>query len=104
MSRGAAPVRWGFVFLSCPLPLSEEQRLELVRLAARAYFEDKGELSVMEDAFRATVRPTSDTVLLGTFYGQRFRAEVHLPERSGNVEFLVAEAELRAARQAVAEA
>lgn len=103
MSGGAA-LRWGFVFLSCPLSLSEEQKVSLARLAARAWFEDATELSAFEDDFRATVYPTSDTVMLGTFYGQRFTAEVHLPDRSGKVEFLVAEAALAAARQEVAEA
>ena len=102
MSGGA--LRWGFVFLSCPLPLSEEQKLALAKLAAKAWFEDATELSVAEGEFRATVRPTSDTVMLGTFYGQRFTAEVFLPERSGKVEFLVAEAALAAARAEVAEA
>lgn len=100
----AGSIRWGFVFLSCPLPLEEEQKLALVRLAARAWFEDATELHLNEGELRATVRPTSDTVLLGTFVGQRFRAEVHLPERTGKVEFLVAEAALRAGGQAVAEA
>ncbi len=100
----AGPVRWGFVFLACPLPLSEEQRVALVRLAARAWFENKTELDLVEEEFRATVRPSSDAVLLGSFYGQRFSAEVHLPERSGKVEFLVAEAALRAGGQTIGEA
>ena len=104
MSQGTLPVRWGFVFLACPLALSEEQRERLVRLAVKAYFEDATELVFHEPEFRGVVRPCSDAVLLGTFYGQRFRAEVHLPEASGNVEFLVAEAELRAGRQDVGEA
>lgn len=101
---GSSGVRWGFVFVNCPLPLSEEQRLALVRYAARAYFDDQRELNFNEPEFRGTVRPSSDTVLLGTFYGQRFTAEVHLPDRSGRVEFLVAEAQLRAGRTEIAEA
>lgn len=96
--------RWGFVFLACPLPLTEEQRLLLVRLAVQAYFGDLPEVAFHEEEFQGSVRPASDTVLLGTFYGQRFTAEVHLPDRSGKVEFLVAEAELRSARQTIAEA
>jgi len=103
MSASAA-LRWGFVFLSCPLPLDEDQKFALARLAAKAWFEDATELALTEGEFRATVRPTSDTVMLGTFYGQRFTAEVHLPERSGKVEFLVAEKALAAARQDIAEA
>lgn len=97
-------VRWGFVFVSCPLPLSEEQRERLVRYAVRAYFDDQRELSFNEEEFRGTVRPSSDTVLLGTFYGQRFTAEIHLPDRSGKVDFLVAEAQLQAGRREIAEA
>lgn len=104
VSGGYGPVRWGFVFLACPLPLEEAQRLTLVRLAARAWFENATELDVVEDEFRATVRPTSDSMLLGSFFGQRFTAEVHLPERSGKVEFLVAEAALRQGGQTVGEA
>lgn len=100
----SSAIRWGFVFVSCPLALSEEQRMSLVRYAVRAYFDDQRELNFNEEEFRGTVRPSSDTVLLGTFYGQRFTAEVHLPERSGKVEFLVAEAQLKAARAEIAEA
>ena len=100
----AAALRWGFVFLSCPLALDEDQKLSLAKLAAKAWFEDATELTLTEGEFRATVRPTSDTVMLGTFYGQRFSAEVFLPERSGKVEFLVAETALAAARREIAEA
>lgn len=98
------PVRWGFVFLACPLPLSEVQQDALVRLAVRAWFEDAVELTFADEEFRGAVRPSSDTVLLGSFVGQRFTAEVHLPERSGKVEFLVAESQLRAGRGEIAEA
>ncbi len=99
-----SPVRWGFIFLACPLPLDEEQRLTLVRLAARAWFEGKDELSHAEEGFHATVRPTSDAMLVGSFYGQRFTAAVDAGEKKGKVEFLVAEAALRAGGQEIAEA
>ena len=101
---GPLGVRWGFVFVSCPLPLSEEQRDSLVRYAVRAWCDDHRELNFNEPEFRGTVRPSSDTVLLGTFFGQRFTAEVHLPDRSGKVDFLVAESSLQAGRSVIAEA
>lgn len=96
--------RWGFIFLHCPLPLSEDQRLELVRLAARAYFQDLPEIGIDLGDLKGTVRPRSDAVLLGSFYGQRFIADVHLPDRSGEVSFLVTEAALRASAAEIAEA
>lgn len=97
-------IRWGLVFLSCPLPLDEEQRAELARLAARAYFQDLAEIAVELEGCRGTVRPSSDTVLLGSFYGQRFVADLHLPTQQGQVQFLIAEAQLRAAAAEMAEA
>lgn len=101
----ASPLlRWGFIFVSCPLPLSEAQKTSLMRCAAWAFFEDLPELSFDWGECRGVVRPSSDAVTLGTFYGQRFTAEVHLPERSGQVEFLVTEAQLRAAHGEMAEA
>lgn len=96
--------RWGFIFLHCPLPLDEEQRLELVRLAAHAYLHDLPEIAIELPELRGVVRPCSDAVLVGSFYGQRFTAEVHLPDRDGQVSFLVAEAALRAAGPVAAEA
>ncbi|MCB9763276.1 MAG: hypothetical protein H6739_26135 [Alphaproteobacteria bacterium] len=97
-------MRWGFIFLACPLPLTEDQKEGLVLCAARAYFEELDALPFNWGACRGEVRPASDTVLLGTFYGQRFTAEVHLPDRSGTVDFLVTEAQLRAAHAEIAEA
>lgn len=98
------PLRWGFVFVACPLPLTEEQRLALVRGAARGWFEDQAEVRVDEAELRAWVRPSSEAAMFGSFAGQRFTAEVHLPDaRQGKVEFLVAEALLREG-QPVAEA
>lgn len=87
-------MRWGFVFLACPLPLSEEQRLELVKLAATAWFEDLPEIRFDWEGCEGVVRPAADVVALGTFTGQRFTAEVNLPDRSGKLDFLVAEAHL----------
>ena len=54
--------------------------------------------------FRGRVRAISEAVALESFVGQRFQAEVHLPEGSHVVEFLVTEAQLRAAGAEVAEA
>lgn len=90
-------LRWGLVFLACPLPLSEEQKLELVRLAASAYFGELGSVRFDHEAFSGEVRATSGTVALGSFVGQAFEAEVHVPHGSGLVKFLVTEAQLTAA-------
>lgn len=93
-------MRWGFVFVACPLPLSEEQRDGLVRLAAQAWFADLSEVRFDWEGCSGVVRPGSDVVSLGTFVGQQFYAEVELPQRSGRVSFLVAEAHLREAAEA----
>jgi len=97
-------LRWGLVFLACPVPLEDEQKVDLVRLAAHAYFTDTGEVHFDWGSLRGTVRAASDTVSLGSFCGQRFTAEVHRAEGAANVSFLVAEPFLRESRQPVAEA
>lgn len=84
-------VRWGFVFVACPLPLTEAQREGLVRLAAEAWFSEIPELRFDWDGCEGVVRPSSDVVSLGTFVGQQFHADVNLADRSGRVSFLVAE-------------
>lgn len=90
------PLRWGFVFVACPVSLTEAQRVALVKGAARAWFEDLPEALVDEEELRAWVKPASEAAVFGSFAGQRFTAEVHTTEgRKGNVEFLVAEAMLR---------
>lgn len=86
--------RWGFVFVACPVQLTEEQQQGLVRVAAQAWFEDLPEVHFDWEECRGTLRPSSEAVTLGTFYGQRFTAEVHLPDHSGKVEFLVTEHQL----------
>lgn len=85
-------MRWGFIFVVCPLPLDEEQRLGLVNLAARTWFEEQGLVEFEWEGARGSLRIGSDVLTLGTFVGQRFVAEVHLASgQSGQVEFLVAE-------------
>ncbi|MBN1337655.1 MAG: hypothetical protein JXB39_17010 [Deltaproteobacteria bacterium] len=98
------PLRWGFVFLHCPLRLTDDQRLGLVELAVRAFFEDSASIPFDWPCCRGEVRVTSDAVTMGAFSGQRFAADVHVPEGSGRVEFLVTEAQLQASRGPVAEA
>ena len=93
-------MRWGFVFVACPLPLTEEQRLGLVRLAAQAWFGDQREGRFDWEACSGVVRPASDVVSMGTFVGQQFLADVDLPDRSGRVSFLVAEHHLREVAEA----
>lgn len=98
-------LRWGLVFLYCPIPLEDDKKLTLVRLAASAYFEDKKHVTFEQPAFQGEVRATSDTVALGGIVGQRFEADVHLPEGSATFRFLVTEAQLQLAwNQPVGEA
>jgi len=91
-------MRWGLVFLSCPIDLDEDQKRRLVGLAARAYFEDEGRIPFEWEALRGEVRATADAVALGGITGQPFEAEVHRPEGSAVVRFLVTEKQLQAAR------
>ena len=93
-------VRWGFVFLACPLKLTDEQRDGLVRLAATAWFTDQPEIAFDWKGCEGVVRVASDVTNLGTFTGQRFVAEVNLPDASGRVQFLVAEYHLKAVAEA----
>lgn len=90
-------LRWGLIFIACPLPLSEEQKLDLVRLAAGAYFEGQGLVPFDWPELRGELRVTGGEVSLGGFTGRAFEADVHLPTRKGLVKFLVTEAQLRAA-------
>jgi hypothetical protein len=91
-------MRWGFVFVACPLPLSEEQRLELVRLAALAWFQDLPEIRFDWEGCEGVVRIGSEVMSLGAFTGQLFIALVNIQEesggKSGEVRFLVAEGQL----------
>ena len=104
MSGGFPHTRWGFVFLACPLPLSEGEKEGLVLLAARAWFEERPVLSFDWPACSGELRAISDAMPLGAFVGQRFEADVHVPTGSGRVAFLVTEGQLRAAAGPVAEA
>lgn len=88
-------MRWGFVFVACPVKLTEEQRLGLVRLAATAWFTDQPEVRFDWEGCEGVVRVASDVTALGTFTGQKFVAEVNLPDTSGQVHFLVAEHHMR---------
>lgn len=89
-------MRWGLVFLACPVPFSEEQKQELVRLAARAWLEDVDRVAIDWPDMRGEVVARGDAMALGSFFGQRFGAEVHRKDAGGpdTVEFLVAESAL----------
>ena len=96
--------RWGFVFLACPAFLSEGQRLDLVRMAYQSYLDDVGHVRFDWEGCCGELQASSDTVVLGSFIGQRFTARVDAHQGSGTVEFLVAEGQLRSLRGPVAEA
>ena len=97
-------MRWGLVFLQCPIDLAEEDRKRLVMLAAKAYFDDEGRVPFEWEHLRGEVRATSEAVAMGTFTGQPFEAEVHRPEGSATLKFLVTEKQLQAMNGVVAEA
>ena len=89
-------LRWGLVFLHCPLRLDEEHKQRLVLLAARAYFEDEGRIPFAWDQMSGEVTVQSDAVALGGLVGQKFEAEVHTTEgESATLSFLVTEQVLR---------
>ena len=97
MSHVPSPMmRWGLIFLACPLPLTDKQKNDLALLAARAYFEDESTIGFDWGEVRGEVRATSEAMALGAFYGQRFEAMVYRPEsKVAKVEFLVTEAQLQ---------
>jgi hypothetical protein len=97
-------MRWGLIFLACPLPLNEEQKQALMLAAARAWFEDLSPMTLDWEELRGELRVSSEVVSLGSFIGQGFEAEVHTPTASGTVRFLVTEAQLQALGGEVAEA
>jgi len=90
-------MRWGLVFLACPVSFSDAQTQELVRLAARAWFEDCDRVPIDWPDMRGEVVARGEAVSLGSFFGQRFGAEVHRPDIGdvAFVEFLVAESALQ---------
>lgn len=96
----ASPLlRWGLVFLACPLPLDESQKRALALLAAQAFFEDLGSIPFDWDGLRGELRATGQAAALGSFVGQAFTADVHRPDgSSATLRFLVTEAQLRALR------
>ena len=97
-------LRWGLVFLHCPIDLDEEDKRRLVRLAAKAYFEDEERVPFVWEHLRGEVRATSGAVAVGTITGQPFEAEVHRPEGAATLRFLVTEKQLQAVSGVVAEA
>ena len=104
LPRSFVPMRWGFVFLSCPVKLTDQNQTDLVRVAVQAYFDDTTKVDFDWPECRGELRMESDAISLGSFSGQRFSAEIHVPSGSGRVQFLVTEAQLRAAAGPVAEA
>ena len=72
-------LRWGLVFLHCPIPMDDAQKAALVRVAARAYFTDQERLTFERPMFHGEVRATSETVALGSFIGQ-FYSDADLQE------------------------
>ncbi|MCB9778622.1 MAG: hypothetical protein H6742_08685 [Alphaproteobacteria bacterium] len=97
-------LRWGLVFLACPLALDEDAQRGLVQLAARAWFEDEPVIAFDWEGLHGVLRASSDVQALGNFVGQQFEAEVEGDAGKGTVRFLVTEAQLQAARGVVAEA
>ncbi len=99
-------MRWGLIFLACPVSFSDDEQVQLVKVAAQAWFEDKQRVAFDWPEMRGEVVATSEARTLGAFYGQRFSAEVFRADspRAQVVEFLVTEALLRQNAGPVAEA
>ena len=90
-------MRFGLVFLACPLKLDDEQRQQLMLAAVQAYYQQAGESDLDWPELRGTLRAMRDTVTLGGFSGQLFEADVHTPTgEQGQLRFLVADKELLA--------
>ena len=96
--------RWGLIFLACPVDLDDQHKLDLVRLAARAWFEDEDVVPFSWEGLEGELRTTSQVQSLGPFIGQQFEARVEGTAGKGVVRFLVTEAQLQAVRRPVAEA
>jgi hypothetical protein len=88
-------MRWGFVVLGSTIPLDDALRRELLTLAIRSYLDDVTRVEFDWQGAAGCLRTDGDAALLGSFIGQRFIAEIDTEERSGKVEFLVTEAQLR---------
>ena len=90
-------LRWGLVFLACPLDLGDDQKLELVKLAARAWFEEQTVVHFEWEDLSGELRSASEVTTLGPFIGQLFEAKVEGRAGKGRLRFLVTEAQLQAA-------
>lgn len=98
-------MRFGLVFLRCPLALDDDQQRKLVGLAAQAWFDDRDHIDFDWPGLRGEVKAKGEAQALGSFVGQRFEATVHQPDAAAvQVDFLVAEKWLRASAGPVAEA
>ena len=86
-------LRWGLVFVACPLPLSDEDK-EGPRVAAQAWFEDQPRIPFDWSGCQGC-SPRRARVSLGTFVGRP--SSVHVPSGSATVRFLVTEKQLRLA-------
>ena len=89
-------MRWGIVFLACPLQLSEDQRRDLMLAAVRAHHEGATETPLDVEGIRGDLRALPDSVTMGGLSGRLFEANVATPDaKKGLLRFLVAEKELR---------
>lgn len=88
-------MRFGIVVLACPIPLSDEQREQLMLAAIQAFHEDSRKTWLDWEELRGWLEAMPETVSLGGLTGKLFQAEIHTNEgNSGQLRFLVAEQEL----------
>jgi hypothetical protein len=98
-------LRWGLVFLACPIDLPEADRQALAVLAAQAFFGGVSPLHFDWPELRGELRVCGEVVTLGAFVGRPFEAEVHQRSGpSGLVRFLVTEQQLQQSWGQVGEA
>ncbi|NOY25588.1 MAG: hypothetical protein GXP62_06915 [Oligoflexia bacterium] len=96
--------RFGLVFLVCPISVNQDQTIELVKLAARAWFDDQDVVLFEWEGLSGELRSVGGITNLGPFIGQQFEAQVEGTSGTGLVRFLVTEAQLQAAWLPPAEA
>ena len=88
-------MRFGIVFLACPLKLSEDQRRALMLTAIRAHQAEVHQAPVEIEGVRGQLKAL-DAVTLGGMSGRLFEAQVATPEGDeGLLRFLVADRELQ---------
>ena len=103
-TRRVPLLRWGFVFLSCPTALSDDEREQVVRCAIEAHFDDQQRVDFDLRGMAGSVRATSEATSLGGFVGRRFEAQLITEKGEVKLQLLVTEKQLQEAAAEMIEA